>query len=494
MEPYVVTPDRGECVEDWTYNETDIEPGPYDYLDDIDAEMPAVRLCPAYSTKVEDETGERCVCNDGFERKVSPSTNMLVACHCPEGEEIGGNEQNKCVPLPESSALDRVAHQCAIDCDEEYFELCEAEIFTNGCMDDCDAQLVYAYQSFFSQLCPQDFEMPAMTVVEVDSSLVLDEISRITIEEGSRQELLYFLTVLGHGLAEPMDGVTWENILISRLDGILLSDIQSDREQGGGRRTEGEASEMLVEFAIVVPIANLADGQAKAVPKAGTDEGKTEEAVLVNAMWKQLRESVTVKSPVAQGIEEVGEFPGDLGTAMKATSVKTLANPHMEYDTTGKVEVIQDGDSGKGKFKLSEKEESILFIGGGALIAVAAVFGMWKASGGSGEEVKQKHHHHHHKSKNGGKKVPHDHKRPTVKLEMKSVMSRGESVLGGSFDESSGNDDTMNPMGDPRLAQPVAPDVPEPWDPVWDKEQQRYYFYNHDNGTTQWEVPRAGQI
>ena len=36
---------------------------------------------------------------------------------------------------------------------------------------------------------------------------------------------------------------------------------------------------------------------------------------------------------------------------------------------------------------------------------------------------------------------------------------------------------------------PPPSEVADPWDAVYDKVQQKYYFYNHDNGATQWDLP-----
>jgi hypothetical protein len=53
---------------------------------------------------------------------------------------------------------------------------------------------------FFNQGCPADFVFPAMAVVEIDSSIVVDGITKEEVTQ-DENEFLYFVTVLQNGIA-----------------------------------------------------------------------------------------------------------------------------------------------------------------------------------------------------------------------------------------------------------------------------------------------------
>jgi len=504
--PLTVTDDFSECLEQFSFNESDIPADPYDYADGGgggEGGGDAALYCPLHSEKTMVDNEEVCICKSTFTPSLNGNTGKVIACSCSEGKQVD-SAGDACEDKPEASSHDQVKHECAVDCPEGFFENCDASFFQSPCKTDCDAQELYTYQQYFNKGCPENFQMPPVGTVEVNSRLELEDITKIQVTE-RYNDLLYFLTVLQYGVANAMSGVEWDNVIIRKIDGEAVESIVMG---GDERRLDaGGVPKMQIDFSIIAPIANIADAQGKAVPDVSTaaalELSKAQITVITNAMFKELEVAVEEGDVISKGLEEVGGVEGDLGDALETADVKqgSLANPHVEIKAVGEFveeEEAEEEDegSGGGRFKLSEKQEFYLFCGGGGALAFALVGLMWKV-GMKGEEEGGK-------KKKKSRKVPTDHKRPTAKgsVEMKAAAEResegGEVGFEGVNPMAPGSRErkrdkakrTIKKIGSNLTSLTAAPPpLPEDWDAVWDADQRCYYYYNHETGVTQWDVP-----
>jgi hypothetical protein len=142
--PNVVTEDKGQCIEDTNFDEEDIAPGPYDEPEGgEDPDAPVELRCPLHSSKKQIQGEEACVCLEGFVSHASSTTGNVIACTCPEDQEIDKNAGETCVPKPDTATGDHVAHECAKGCDDNFFKFCDLSFFADECSEDCDAELMY---------------------------------------------------------------------------------------------------------------------------------------------------------------------------------------------------------------------------------------------------------------------------------------------------------------------------------------------------------------
>ncbi|GMH64345.1 hypothetical protein TrST_g2472 [Triparma strigata] len=455
----------------------------------------------------------------------------------------GGDGQQQQTPSPTAAPMnpphDKIGHECAATCPEVFFEDCDASFLKNECSEDCDAQLLYVYKAFFEQLCPENFQPPPIGFINIDSGFLIDDLSKADIEDENDE--LFLISVLQHGIAKQIAGVEFYDILISKIADKFIdwaenadagmydiggNERRKSRSRSRSRRLDGDgeadANSVHIEFTINAPAANVADARSEDIPDIQSTSGQSQAQELSRAVWLDLEEDLETKNIVTEGLAVID--PHDQATTKLAQSLKsgasvnknTLESPTLEVVVVGAPEPESDEDTDDSLFgKTGEFALIGIAAAGLVIIVIGAVI------------IKRNHDFNkmaraHHK-----KPVPRKVRAPTTQsVELLSVNAGagGVGTTGGIRDKDNDNEwltfgrtNSTNYEGNggresrssssssfASMAQtmkkqisfavappkiPPPPEVADPWDAVYDKVQQKYYFYNHDNGATQWDHP-----
>ncbi|GMH93073.1 hypothetical protein TL16_g12530 [Triparma laevis f. inornata] len=440
------------------------------------------------------------------------------------GDNGGGNNQQQ-TPSPTATPLnpphDKIGHECAQTCPEVFFEECDPSFLKNECSEDCDAQLMYVYKKFFEQLCPEDFQLPPIGFINIDSGFVIEELPKADIEDENDE--LFLISVLQHGIAKQIAGVEFYDILIKKIADKFI-DWGENAEAGmydigNNRKLMDDDNSVHIEFTINAPAANVADARSEEIPDVNSDSGRSQAQDLSRAVWSDFEEDLESKNVITEGlavIDPQNQATTKLAQTLKTTAVvhkNTVEAPTLEVVVVGasKEVVVNEDDSLFGK----AGEFALLGVAAAGLVVILVGAVIIKRNRDFNKKARA-----HHK-----KPVPRKVRAPTTNTTVELLSVGGGGGGGGEADgdrltfgrtnstnydegEEGGREGRTSSassfasmkksvrsltkqmsyvVAPPRIPPP--PEVPKPWDAVYDKLQQKYYFYNHDTGATTWDKP-----
>ena len=431
-------------------------------------------------------------------------------------------------PAPEIDSSKPEEFECASSCSPNLFAACDTSLFISPCSKECDAQHLNILKAYFNEGCPDNFQGPSVTYIEIESGYDIGGCcQKSTIKDSDKE---YLRTVIKVGQASLMPGITPDEIEI-------LS--EATWTQQGSRSMLADVVALPVRFKLRAPLDNVAFAQGVETPDSSTAAGQQAMKKIAQNLWSSFEGKITTgnKDVVDEGLKEVGELPpsSPLGIQLKTASVSktSMAAPEI---TIIVVEAEDKGGGGEDEKKKPVVKEAILtkdkiFFGVIALVVAGCIVGGFvylKKSQAKAEEEKKTKAARKEKrasaiaggvgnagaaakrsSTAGGgastfKRMSSADRRAPPAEEDSAEAADGVELSETNARAASFRMMAANPMrsGSEPLA-PVPPSSPPPlpppppppalpkgWSAVFDAGQQKHYFVNDATRATQWDFPR----